>query len=62
MNVAEKVKKLRLDKNMSQAEFAKKCELAQSTISYIETGINTPSLTTLQKICKNFNLNISYFD
>jgi DNA-binding XRE family transcriptional regulator len=44
------IKKLRRDKQMSQASLAKASGLAQSTICYIETGQKNPSIKTAIKL------------
>lgn len=47
---ADKVKKFRKDKLITQEEFAYECGLTQQTISHVETGKYLPTLLTIRKI------------
>ena len=53
------VKKLREEKRLSQVQLARICNMAQSSISYIESGEKSPSLNTLQILAKAFDLSIA---
>ena len=44
------IKQIREKYNLSQTKLAKKSNLAQSTIHYIETGQKSPTVATLKKI------------
>ena len=44
MTLAEKLKKIREEKNLSQAELAKKANVSQSMIAYIERGTKSPTI------------------
>lgn len=46
------IKNLRLERNWSQAELAKKAGLSQSYIHDLETGTKTPTIRTLEKLAK----------
>lgn len=48
--VAEKIKKLRLEKGYSQEELAEKISISVSTIKFIEQNQRAPSLPMLFKI------------
>lgn len=48
MNIGERVKKIRKDRNISQKELADKSNVAQQTISNIETGRNEPNADTIR--------------
>ena len=50
--INEKLKKARLDKNLSQGELAKQIGVARQTINMIERGEYNPSLQLCIKICK----------
>lgn len=48
----ERVKKLRLDRGLSQIDLSKLTGLRQATISAIETGTHAPTLNTVELIAK----------
>lgn len=50
--VNEKLKKARLDKNLSQGELAKQIGVARQTINMIENGDYNPTISLCIKICK----------
>lgn len=50
------IKALRLSMNMTQAKFAEKLGLSVEAIRNIEHQKYTPSATTIDIICNNFNL------
>ena len=50
--VNEKLKKARLDKNLSQGELAKQIGVARQTINMIEKGNYNPTLNLCISICK----------
>ena len=56
MNIGKSIKELRLKKNISQGEFAKKCGISQTSISQIENGVTKPSSSNIKKICKILNV------
>ena len=45
--VCEKIKELREHSGMTQAELAKKANIAQSTLSYVEAGSKSPTIDTM---------------
>lgn len=49
--VNEKLKKARLDKNLSQGELAKQIGVARQTINMIENGDYNPTISLCIKIC-----------
>ena len=53
------LKKLRQQKNLSQAELAKRAGIAQSTICYLETGQKNPTITTVKKLAKALELDLT---
>lgn len=59
MDIGERIKLLREKIGMSQAELAKKANIAQSSISYIESGGKSPSLETLECICNGLGISLS---
>jgi transcriptional regulator with XRE-family HTH domain len=52
MNVGASIKEFRIQKNLSQIAFSKKCGISQTSISQIENGIKRPNTGSLKKICK----------
>lgn len=56
--VAKKLRKLRKDKKMSQKLLSVKIELSQSTISYLESGLERFSDDMCEKYCDFFNISI----
>lgn len=61
IDIGDKIKKLRKDKNMSIAELAQKSEVSQGLISQIERDIVTPSIVSLWKIAKSLDVSVGYF-
>lgn len=56
----EKLKKLRENENLTQAQFAKKFGLLKSSISMYENNIRLPSVEVIKEIAKYFNVSIDY--
>ena len=56
----ERLKELRIEKNLSQAELAKKTGLYQSTIAKYETGECKPSGEGLIALAKFFGCTIDF--
>ena len=57
---SQKIKELRLDKNLSQNKLAQTLGLSNKTISHYESGYCEPSLDTLINICRHFNISADY--
>lgn len=53
-----KITKIRKDKGLTQIELAKKCNISQQSISKIEKGIITPSLTVAFQLSQVLNCSI----
>ena len=47
MDIGEKIKNLRIQKNLTQEELANRCELSKGFISQVENNITSPSIATL---------------
>ncbi len=62
MNIvfAERLKNLRKEKGLSQAELATALNLTQRKISYLETGQFEPDLTILWEISNYFGVSCDY--
>lgn len=52
MNVGLAIKTIRKKLSVTQNELAEKCELSQTSISQIETGLKRPSQRTIEKVCQ----------
>ncbi|MEE0899053.1 MAG: helix-turn-helix transcriptional regulator [Acutalibacteraceae bacterium] len=60
MEIGERLKELRTQKGLSQAELAKRLNLSKSTISMIEVGSRNPSFEVLELIADYFNVDMAY--
>lgn len=58
MNFNEKIKKLRVDNNLTQQEFADKLFVSRSAVAKWEQGRGMPSLELLNKIAEIFGIKI----
>lgn len=56
--IGEKIKELRKQNNLTQAEFAEQFSVTYQAVSKWENGKNLPNLTLLAKICKDFGLEL----
>lgn len=50
MELGTKIKRLRLQNNLTQEELADRCELTKGYISQLENELTSPSITTLEDI------------
>lgn len=62
MDFADKLRQLRKDHGMTQAELARKSELAVGTVQQYELRKRKPSFDALMSIAKVFNIDISELD
>ena len=60
MVLAERIKRLRQEHNMTQGELAAKIGLHQKQISAYERGRNIPSTEVLIKLAEVFNVTLDY--
>lgn len=60
--IGQKIKELRLSRDLKQQELAERVGLSRATISNVESGTRGLSLESLHKVCKVFNVSIDYFD
>jgi transcriptional regulator with XRE-family HTH domain len=56
--LAQKIKRLRKEKNLTQIKLAKKAGIAQSFLSNIENDLQSPSLKNLEKISKALDISL----
>ena len=55
------IKEYRKEKNIKLIEFAKKINMAQSSLSRIENGTQELSISVLTNICEGLNISVSEF-
>lgn len=55
----QQLKKLRVEKNLTQEQFAKKCGLHKNYIGMVERGERNPSLINIEVIAKGLEISIS---
>ncbi len=61
MSLGEKIRKLRLSKDITQKEIADKLNVSFQTVSKWENNINEPDLASLKKLANIFNCPIDFF-
>lgn len=59
--IAEKIRKIRKEKGMSQEELAFKAGLNRAYVGYIERGEKKPSVDTLSKLAIALKIKLSEF-
>jgi len=59
LKLAKTIKKYRKLADLTQQELADKVGVSQKYIQYLESAKRTPSLKTLNKLSKVFNINTS---
>ena len=57
MTMHERIKKLRKDSGLTQAEFGERIGITFSSVSLLEKGKNNPSEQTIRAICSEFHIN-----
>ena len=60
MNIGEKIRNAREDKDLLQSDMAKLIPMNQSNYSKIERDIQEPNLNQLRRICQILNLDPRY--
>lgn len=57
--LAENIKRLRKEQNLSQDQLARKADITYTTLAKIESGVNqNPTIKTLQGIAKAFDVTL----
>ncbi len=59
MDIGKLIKQLRREKGMSQKDLAAKAHLAQSAISYIESGSKHPNIDTIRRLADALEISMS---
>lgn len=57
--LGQNLKRIRLSKNLSQGEIARKLEVHRAYISGIETGKRNPTVATIEKLAEVLNISAS---
>lgn len=60
MKIAEKIKELRIDRQISQTELAKAIGVAKSAISFWENAVNEPKASYIVKLANFFGVSTDY--
>lgn len=60
-DILDEITRLRLARNWSEYDLAKNAGLPQSTISTWYRKRQTPTIQTLDKVCKGFGITLSQF-
>jgi len=61
LDIGARIKELRTAAGYSQNELAKRAGIAQSSLSYLESGAKSPSIETLLQICEALGVSLSEF-
>jgi HTH-type transcriptional repressor of puuD len=59
--VGNRITQLRNEHNISITALAKQAGIAQSTLSYIESGENSPTVETVEKLCAAMGVTLAEF-
>ena len=62
MTVAENIKRIRKEKNITQKQLGLKCGIAESTIRRYELGLLNPKLETINKIADALEVDVYELD
>ena len=61
MQIGEKIKRLRIERQLTQEELANRCELSKGFISQLERDLTSPSIATLKDILDALGTNLNEF-
>ncbi|HQE19899.1 MAG TPA: helix-turn-helix transcriptional regulator [Aggregatilineales bacterium] len=59
MDVGKAITRLRVQSGLTKEQLAARAGVSQSSLHYIETGVNSPSVRTLSKIAKALGVSIA---
>lgn len=59
--VAERIKQLRKDKNLTAEKLAWYSELSKSCVTYAEKAQRDIKMSTIESICRGFNISVAEF-
>ena len=61
MKIGDKIRRLRMQRGLTQAELAGRCELSKSFISLLERDLTSPSLDTLSDLLQTLGSDLPTF-
>ena len=61
MEIGDKIRRLRVAKQLTQEELANRCELSKGFISQLENDLTSPSIATLIDILDILGTNLTEF-
>lgn len=61
MEIGDKIRRLRIEKQLTQEELANRCELSKGFISQLENDLTSPSIATLMDILEILGTNLKEF-
>jgi transcriptional regulator with XRE-family HTH domain len=61
MQIGKKIRRLRIEKQLTQEELANRCELSKGFISQLENDLTSPSIATLVDILEILGTNLKEF-
>ena len=61
MEIGDKIKRMRIEKALTQEELANRCELSKGFISQVENDLTSPSIATLIDILEILGTNLKEF-
>lgn len=61
MEIGEKIRRLRIEKQLTQEELANRCELSKGFILQVENDLTSPSIATLIDILHTLGTNLKEF-
>ena len=61
MDIGEKLRELRIQRNLTQEELASRCELSKGFISQVERNLASPSIATLTDLLECLGTNLQMF-
>ena len=60
MKISDKIKELRIEKNLSQKSLAEQIGVSQKAIDFWEKNINEPKASYIVQLAKFFNVTTDY--
>ena len=61
LKIGDKIRRLRIEKQLTQEELANRCELSKGFISQVENDLTSPSIATLMDILEILGTNLTEF-
>ena len=61
LEIGDKIKRMRIEKGLTQEELANRCELSKGFISQLENDLTSPSIATLIDILEILGTNLKEF-